>query len=106
MLMNLSRMRRVKWTEEMVDMHAKYKALLHRHDQDLINLYFSCHPGEIFAYCIIPLCSVTFAPPRKNRSGGANPINQSSQSDYQGLLWKSALDWLILHISGKIALRV
>ena len=79
--MNLSRMRRVKWTEEMVDMHAKYKALLHRHDQDLINLYFSCHPGEILAYCkknlgkleigvklslaycIIPLCRVTLAPP-------------------------------------------
>ena len=32
-------------------------------------------------YCIIPLCWVTLAPPpRKNRSGGTNPTNQSSQS--------------------------
>ena len=34
------------------------------------------------------------------------PINQSSQSDYEGLQWKLTLDWLILHISGKIAPRV
>ena len=45
--------------------------------------------------------------PRKNRSGGTNPINQSSQSDYKGWKWKSEMDWLIdLHISGKIVLRV
>ena len=54
--------------------------------------------------CITPLCWVTLAPPPRNRSGDTNPANQSSQSDFKGLQRKSTLDWLILHISGKIAL--
>ena len=44
--------------------------------------------------------------PCKNRSGSTNPIKQSSQSDYKDSQWKSTLDWLILHISGEIALWV
>ena len=44
---------------------------------------FPHHPLFVYQvsgeYCIIPLCWVTLAPPpppRKNRSGGTNPINQ------------------------------
>ena len=64
-----------------------------------------CHP--------VMLSHFSPALPRKNRSGGTNPINQSSQSQLnvnqsinqaKGLQWKSMLDWLILHIAGKIAL--
>ena len=29
------------------------------------------------------------------------PINQSSQRDYEGLQWKTTLDWLIMQISGE-----
>ena len=54
-----------------------------------------------------PVMLSHFSPaPRENRSGDTNPINQSSHSDYKVLQWKSTLDWLILHISGKIVLRV
>ena len=62
--------------------------------------------GSGWLCCIFPLCWVTLAPPRKNRSCGTNPINQSSQSHYKGSPWKFTLDWLLLHISGKIVLRV
>ena len=67
------------------------------------------------SYSIIPLCWVTLAPPPQNRSGGMNPINQSSQSclivnqSINRKVYNQSLrliDWLILHISGKIALRV
>ena len=58
-------------------------------------------------YYIIPLRRVPLAPaPRKNRSTGVNPINKSSQSDCKGLQSQSTLDWLISHVSGKIAPRV
>ena len=50
----------------------------------------------IFLLLYYPVMLSHFSPaPRKNRSDGTNPINQSSQSDYKDLHQKSTLDWLI-----------
>ena len=47
-------------------------------------------------YYSVMLSHFSPPPPRKNKSGGTNPLNQSRQSDYEGLQWKFPLDWLIL----------
>ena len=47
MLMNLTRMREVKWLDEIVPYYKKYKYAITWGDQDLINIYFHFFPGIV-----------------------------------------------------------
>ena len=47
MLMNLTRMREVKWVQAMIPYHKEYKYRITWGDQDLINIYFHFKPGRI-----------------------------------------------------------
>ncbi|OQV19075.1 putative Glucoside xylosyltransferase 1 [Hypsibius exemplaris] len=58
MLMNLTRMRDAKWGAEIRDLEKTYKSQLFRLEQDLINLYFSCHPDRLM---LLP-CRWNFRP--------------------------------------------
>lgn len=47
MLMNLTRMRQFQWTEYVVPIYKKFKLRITWGDQDIINIIFHYHPGNI-----------------------------------------------------------
>jgi len=48
MLMNLTRMRQLKWERHLVDIYTRYKKQLTYGDQDILNIYFATHPNSLF----------------------------------------------------------
>ncbi|CRL07554.1 CLUMA_CG020519, isoform A [Clunio marinus] len=58
MLMDLTKMRSLKWEQEMLRLYEKYRLNLVFGDQDLINIYFSQHPEQLF---ILP-CAFNYRP--------------------------------------------
>jgi lipopolysaccharide biosynthesis glycosyltransferase len=51
MLMDLARMRKTKWLEEIIQLSAEYStAGIPWGDQDLINIYFHEHPKQLYTY--------------------------------------------------------
>lgn len=58
MLMNLERMRQLKWEQKMLPIYQKYNLKLVFGDQDLINIYFAFHPEQLY---ILP-CEFNYRP--------------------------------------------
>ncbi|XP_063233304.1 glucoside xylosyltransferase 1 isoform X1 [Bacillus rossius redtenbacheri] len=50
MLMNLTRMRAFSWTDYVVPVYKEYKLRITWGDQDIINIIFHFHPGELYVY--------------------------------------------------------
>ena len=48
MLMNLTRMRSIKWEEELVSIYMNYKSNLVFGDQDILNVYFQKHSNYLY----------------------------------------------------------
>ncbi|KAH9518729.1 Glucoside xylosyltransferase 1 [Bulinus truncatus] len=48
MLMNLTRMRQTTWLTDMQTFYKKYKMVIPWGDQDLINIFFSAHPDQLY----------------------------------------------------------
>lgn len=58
MLMNLERMRELKWEQQMLPIYQKYNFKLVFGDQDIINIYFAYHPDQLY---ILP-CEFNYRP--------------------------------------------
>jgi len=58
MLMNLTRMREMKWEQHIVSIHKEYKLRIIWGDQDIINILFYYHPDKLY---IMP-CEYNYRP--------------------------------------------
>ncbi|KAG5325665.1 GXLT1 xylosyltransferase, partial [Pseudoatta argentina] len=50
MLMNLTRMRKFRWTDYVIPIHKEYKLKITWGDQDIINIIFHYHPEKLYVY--------------------------------------------------------
>lgn len=60
MFMSLNKMRESNWVEQVSTIIAEYKTRIRYSDQDIVNIFFHYHPGNMRDFKIFPKNSPTF----------------------------------------------